>query len=135
MGDLRSFLNWTVLEKKYLGVEWLPLTSKQYAKYVGSVPKGKNVGYVMISGRITNPEQAGIYFAEVNDVVVKGCGAKTLTVDYETDVREGYDGPFSVLAQFPSKKAAQDCYEGDYQKIIPLRKGAIDMNFRIVERN
>ena len=99
------------------------------------VPKDKNVGYVMISGQITNPEKAGKYFAKVNDVVVKGCGAKTLTVDYETDVREGYDGPFSVLAQFPSKKAAQDCYEGDYQEIIPLRKGAIEMNFRIVERN
>ena len=41
MGDLRAFLNWAVLEKKYLGVEWLPLTSKQYAKYVGSVPKGR----------------------------------------------------------------------------------------------
>ena len=41
MGDLRAFLYWTVLERKYLGVEWLPLTSKQYAKYVGSVPKGK----------------------------------------------------------------------------------------------
>ena len=99
------------------------------------VLKGKNVGYVIISGRITNPEQAGKYFAEVNDVVFKGCGAKTLTVDYETDVREGYDGPFTVLVQFPSKKAAQYCYEGDYQEIIPLRKGAIDMNFRIVERN
>jgi len=99
------------------------------------VPKDKNVGYVMISGRITNPAQAGKYFAAVNDVVVKGCGATTLTVDYETDIREGYDGPFTVLAQFPSKKAAQECYEGDYQEIIPLRKGAIDMNFRIVERN
>ena len=99
------------------------------------VPKDKNVGYVMIYGRITNPEQASKYFAEVNDVVVKGRGAKTLTIDYETDVREWYDGPFTVLAQFPSKKAAQDCYEGDYQEIIPLRKGAIDMNFRIVERN
>ena len=50
-------------------------------------------------------------------------------------MREGYDGPFTVLAQFPSKKASQDCYEGDYQEIIPLRKGAIEMNFRIVERN
>ena len=99
------------------------------------LPKDKNVGYVIISGRITNPEQANKYFAAVNDVVVRGCGATTLTVDYETDVREGYDGPFSVLAQFPSKKAAIDCYEGDYQEIIPLRKGAIDMNFRIVERN
>ena len=88
----------------------------------------------MISGRITNPEQASKYFAKVNDVVVKGCGAKTLTVDYETDVREGYDEPFTVLAQFPSKEA-QDCYEGDYQEIIPLIKVAIDMNFRIVERN
>ena len=27
--------------EKYLGVEWLPLASKQYAKYFESVPKGK----------------------------------------------------------------------------------------------
>ena len=98
------------------------------------VPKDKNVGYVVIAGRITNPEQASKYFARVNDVVVKGCGAKTLSVDYKTDVREGYDGPFSVLSQFPSKKAAIDCYEGPYQELIPLRKGAIDMNFRIIEK-
>ena len=58
----------------------------------------------MIFGRITNPEQAGKYFAKINDVVVKGCGAKTLSVDYKTDVRERYDGPFTVLTQFPSKK-------------------------------
>ena len=51
---------------------------------------------MIISGRITNPEQAGKYFAAVNDV--KGCGAKTLKVDYEKDVRIGYDQPFSVLA-------------------------------------
>ena len=93
------------------------------------VPKDKNVGYVMISGRITNPEQAGKYFAKVNDVVVKGCGAKTLTVDYETDVREGYDGQFTLILQFLIKKIAQYCYEGDYQEIITLRKRAIDMNF------
>ena len=99
------------------------------------VPKDKNVGYVMISGRITNPEQAGKFFKAVNDVVVKGCGAKTLSVDFKTDVREGYDGPFSVLSKFPSKQAVIDCYEGPYQELIPLRKGAIDMNFRIVERN
>ena len=49
------------------------------------VPKDKNVGYVIISGRITNPEQAGKYFAKINDVVVKGCGAKTLSVNYKTD--------------------------------------------------
>ena len=67
------------------------------------VPKNKNFGYVMISGRITNPEKADKYFEAVNDVVVKGCGAKTLSVDYKTDVREGYDGPFSLLSQFPSK--------------------------------
>ncbi len=60
--------------------------------------------------------------------------SKDRNVDYKTDVREGYDGPFNVLSQFPSKQAAQDCYEGDYQNIIPLRKGAIDMNFRIVEK-
>ena len=54
------------------------------------VPKDKNAGYVMISGRIINPEQAGKYFEAVNDVVVKSCGAKTLSVDIETDVRDGY---------------------------------------------
>ncbi len=70
---------------------------------VYKLPKDTNVGYVIISGRITNPKQANKYFAAVNDVVVKGCGARTLTVDYETDVKEGYDGPFTVLAQFPSK--------------------------------
>ncbi len=29
------------------------------------LPKDKNVGYVMISGRITNPEQAGKHFESV----------------------------------------------------------------------
>ena len=60
------------------------------------VPKEKNVGYVMIFDRITNPEKAGKYFAKIYDVVVKGCGAKTLSVDYKIDVREGYDGQFTV---------------------------------------
>ena len=98
-------------------------------------PKDKNIGYVMISGRITNMEQAQKYFKKVEEVVINGCGATTLSVDFETDVREGYDGPFSVLSQFPSKQSVIDCYEGPYQEVIPLRKGAIDMNFRIVERN
>ena len=84
---------------------------------------------------ITNHEKAGKYFARFPDVVLKGCRAKTLSVDYETDVREGYDAPFSVLVQFLSRKLAEDCYEGEYQNIIPLRRGAIDMSFRIVERN
>ena len=99
------------------------------------VPKEKNVGYVMISGRITNMEKAQKYFEKVEEIVINGCGASTLSIDFETDVREGYDGPFSVLSQFPSKQSVIDCYEGPYQEIIPLREGAIDMNFRIVERN
>ena len=41
MRDLRAFLNWVVLEKKYLGVKWLPLSSKQYSKYAGPVPKDR----------------------------------------------------------------------------------------------
>ena len=47
MGDLRAFLNWAVLEKKYLGVEWLPLTSKQYSKNIGVVLKGKKKSRVI----------------------------------------------------------------------------------------
>ncbi len=43
------------------------------------VPKEKNVGHVMISGRITNPEQAGKYFVKINNVVVKGCGTNIIS--------------------------------------------------------
>jgi hypothetical protein len=60
----------------------------------------------MIFGRITNPEQAGKYFAKINDVVVKGCGAKTLSVDYKTDVREGYDGPVYCAHTIPKQKGS-----------------------------
>jgi len=42
MGDIRAFLNWAVLEKKYLAMEWLPITSRQCRKYIGVVSK---VGY------------------------------------------------------------------------------------------
>ncbi len=35
------------------------------------LPKENNIGYVIISSRITNSEQAGKYFPEVNNVVVK----------------------------------------------------------------
>ena len=99
------------------------------------IPKNKSVGYVIITGRITNMEKAQKYFEKVQEIVINGCGATTLSVDFETDVREGYDGPFSVLTQFPSKQSVIDCYEGPYQEVIPLRKGAIEMNFRIVEKN
>ena len=99
------------------------------------VPKYKNVGFVMISGTITNMEQAQKYFKKAQEVVINGCGATTLSVDYETDVGEGYEGPFTILTQFLSNKSVQESYEGDYQAIFPLRKGAIDMNLRIVERN
>ncbi len=53
------------------------------------VPKDNNVGYLIISGCIANSEQAGKYFSEVNNVVFKSCRVNTLTVDYETDVRQG----------------------------------------------
>ena len=39
MGDIRAFLNWAVLEKKYLAMEWLPITSRQCRKYIGVVSK------------------------------------------------------------------------------------------------
>ena len=99
------------------------------------VPKDKNVGFVFISGTITNMDQAQKYFEEAQEVVINGCGATALSVDYETDIRDGYERPFTLLTEFSSKKAAQNNYEVDYQEIIPLRKGAIDMNLRIVERN
>tara|TARA_Y100001978_G_scaffold160086_1_gene146127 strand:- start:637 stop:897 length:261 start_codon:yes stop_codon:yes gene_type:complete len=65
----------------------------------------KNVGCVMISGRITNPKIADKDFALVGYAVLKESRATSLSGDYETDVREGCDvEPFSVLIQFSSKK-------------------------------
>ena len=68
------------------------------------VPKDKNVGYVMISGRITNPEQAGKYFAAVNDVVVKGCGAKTLTVIMKQMLERDTMDRFQYSHNFQAKR-------------------------------
>ena len=39
MGDLRAFFTWAVLERKYLPMEWFPMTSRQCRKYIGAVPK------------------------------------------------------------------------------------------------
>ena len=36
MGYIRELLNWAVLEKKYLAMEWLPITSRQFRKYIGA---------------------------------------------------------------------------------------------------
>ena len=97
--------------------------------------KDKKVYYVMSFGRITNPGEKDKFFARLIDVVLKDCGTKTLSVDSEADFREGYDGPFFMFVQFSSKRIVQDCFKGAYQKIILLREGIRDMNFRIVERN
>ena len=32
MGDIRAFLNWAILEQKYLAMEWLPIISRQCRK-------------------------------------------------------------------------------------------------------
>ncbi len=35
------FFKYLIKKKKYLDIEWLPLTAKEYSKYDGTVPKGK----------------------------------------------------------------------------------------------
>ena len=54
MGDIRAFLNWAVLEKKYLAMEWLPITSRQCRKYIGAVSK-VHTNLAIISGRFKSP--------------------------------------------------------------------------------
>ena len=46
---------------------------------------------MIISGRIINEENVGKYFAVVNDLIVKGRGASTLTIDNERDLKGVYN--------------------------------------------
>ncbi|MEL6640347.1 MAG: DUF1330 domain-containing protein [Pseudomonadota bacterium] len=51
---------------------------------------------------------------------------------YET--LEGPDRPRNVVARFPSKQAAHDCYYSDaYQEALSFAKGAAERELSIVE--
>ena len=102
---------------------------------VGSqLPKSSSAGYVVITGTTKNREAAREYFQNVNQVTKK-CGLTTLVLDRNTDIREGDQGPLTVIASHPKgKNAVIKCYESDeYQRLKAIRAPYTDWNFRITE--
>ena len=102
---------------------------------VGSqLPKSGSAGYAVITGTTKDREAAKEYFQNVNQFT-KECGFTMLVRDLNTDVREGDEGPLTVIARHPKDKAAViKCYESDeYQRLKAIRAPHTDWNFRLTE--
>ena len=98
------------------------------------LPKSGSAGYVVITGTTKNREAAKEYFQNVNQVT-KECGLKMLVKDLNTDIREGDEGPLTVIARHPKgKDAVIKCYESDeYQRLKAIRAPHTNWNFRLTE--
>ena len=98
------------------------------------LPKSSTAGYVVITGTTKNREAAKDYFQNVHQVTKK-CGLTTLVLDRNTDIREGDQGPLTVIARHPKgKDAVIKCYESDeYQRLKAIREPYTDWNFRLTE--
>ena len=89
---------------------------------------------MLFRSRTKNREAAKEYFRNVNQVTKK-CGLTTLVLDRNTDIREGDQGPLTVIARHPKgKDAVIECYESDeYQRLKAIRAPYTDWNFRITQ--
>ena len=98
------------------------------------LPKSGTAGYVVITGTTKNREAAKDYFQNVHQVTKK-CGLTTLVLDRNTDIREGDEGPLTVIARHPKgKDAVIKCYESDeYQRLKAIRAPHTNWNFRLTE--
>ena len=98
------------------------------------LPKSGSAGYAVITGTTKNREAAKDYFENINQFT-KECGFTMLVRDLNTDVREGDQGPLTVIARHPKgKEAVVNCYESaKYQKLKAIRAPYTDWNFRITE--
>ena len=102
---------------------------------VGSqLPKSGTAGYAVITGTTKDREAAKEYFQNVNQFT-KECGFTMLVRDLNTDIREGDEGPLTVIAIHPKgKEAVVNCYESEaYQRLKAIRAPYTDWNFRITE--
>tara|TARA_Y100001968_G_scaffold277161_1_gene271839 strand:+ start:109 stop:498 length:390 start_codon:yes stop_codon:yes gene_type:complete len=102
---------------------------------IGSlIPKSGTSGYAVITGTTKNREAAKEYFQKINQFT-KECGFTILVRDLNTDIREGNEGPLTVIARHPKgKDAVKKCYESEeYQRLKAIRTPYTDWNFRITE--
>lgn len=91
--------------------------------------------YLVVQLEVTHPQEFGRYQMAALPSLMKA-GAVPLSAGGQVDVLEGETmGNVTVMLKFPSLDAAQSWYHSDeYQKVIPIRKGAVaKTNMMIVE--
>ncbi|MGQ0566123.1 MAG: DUF1330 domain-containing protein [Gemmobacter sp.] len=90
-------------------------------------------GYWVVHGTVTDPAAYELYRA-ANAAPLAQFGARFLVRGGAQTVTEGAVRPRTVVIEFPSLQAAQDCYDSaGYQAAIALRLGASTADFAIVE--
>jgi uncharacterized protein (DUF1330 family) len=90
-------------------------------------------GYWIVHVTVTDPTAYEAYRA-ANAAPLARFGAKFLVRGTPQTVTEGTVRPRTIVVEFPSLQAAQDCYNSPgYQAAIALRKDASKADFSIVE--
>jgi uncharacterized protein (DUF1330 family) len=114
-----------VIAEGYDGQQWTPIGTPPAA----AVRKGYWIAHVDVS----DPEGYKAYIA-ANALPFGKFGARFLVRGGNREVVEGKVRGRTVVLEFPSFKAALDCYRSsDYQHAITLRKGRADVDLFVIE--
>ncbi len=90
-------------------------------------------GYWIAHGDVTEPEGYKAYVA-ANDAAIGRYGGRFLVRGGTREVVEGSVRGRTVVLEFPSYRAALDCYRSpDYQAAAALRKGKAEYDLIIIE--
>lgn len=90
-------------------------------------------GYLIAQLKVTDPTGFAAY-AKASSEVLSAFGARLLIKPDTAIVAEGNPRPRTVIFEFASFEDARRCWDSDeYQKTIPLRTGASDGDFILVE--
>ncbi len=90
-------------------------------------------GYWVAFGDISDPERYKAYIAE-NAIAFRKYGARFLVRGGSAETVEGQARSRAVVLEFPSLKAAQDCYASpEYTKAMALRQDISMVDLTICE--
>ena len=90
-------------------------------------------GYWIAHGRVDDPERYDLYRA-ANVAPLAEFGGRFLVRGGARELREGEAKPRTVVIEFPSYKAARDCYDSPgYQAALAIRRGISEGDLVIAE--
>ena len=90
-------------------------------------------GYWIARIDITDPAKYGAYTAVV-DGPLRKYGGRFLIRGGAFETKEGASRKRNVVVEFPSYKAALDCYGSpEYQAALAKRRGGADFDFIVIE--